>query len=602
MNSEQDHNNSETFSVVELLMLPFNAVKEVFEEYSGDNKKRRSRLDDEKSMAERVLGFLTLPFRMVFGFVVFLISNWSTSRNGFAFLKGLPVLGAIGCFGGALLFAEWRNPEGNRLAHNAGHLGYHTKESPEFCEMFARNLIKLKAEPENIYRLGLAYDGDDEPTKAYDVMQYLAPDNMLGLLGKESSGNLEITPGYSNAHIWLSRYYARTRTLDITDQLRDALVEQHLNVAVKLEPENMLALYNLAFLHLAELKKLDKGSPEYVELAELTIKELERVVDPSEGITGFHLSAMPRLIELQIEVEEDQLELQKRLALQINRLQPLADQFPNEVEILWTMVRCAILMEDFPRAKSIVESGFRSATDGVAKQKIINIASHVYLQNAAQYTDLTDPIHFRQRVHKLAEAVISNPRDRIIYVKLLDFIGTIPTEPGVINQEWLSDSINGAANPGIIHCLLGLKKITDGNVLEGEKHWRIAGRQYGNSRLVINNLLDVASAERPSEFKNLFETMGLAIEMFPDLPVLHRTRGVFLASQGRYEEAIEDLAYASKEMPRVADIHQHLILCYEKTGEEDKAFEQKQMLENKLGTLEEKQRKQLEKVINEISH
>ena len=584
--------------MVELLMTPWNAVREVFDEYSGS--RRRSRYD-EKTMAERVTGFLTLPFRLLFGFFMFLISSWSTSRNGYAFLKAVPVLGAVGGFGGALLVADLVNTEGKRLAHNRGHFQFHIGESPEHCEMFARNLINLKAEPENIHKLGLAYDLDNEPVKAYDLMLFLAPDNMLEQLsGDEPGVNLEITPGFSNAHIWLSQYYAKTRTLDITDQLRDALVEQHLKIAVELEPENKLALFKLAMLHLGEVQKSDKDSPEYRELAEKTIGELERVVDNSGGITRLQLLAMPKLIALQIEVEEDQLELQKRLAQQINRLQPLAERFPDEVDILLTQIRCAILMEDFPRALSIVGNGFSLAKTSAAKQKILAMSSMIYLEEANQYSDLTNPIQFRGRVHTLAEAIMSNPRERGIYIKLLDFIGTIPSEPGVINQEWLSDSINGAKNPGIIHCLLGFKKVSTGKVVEGEKHWRIAERQYGNSRLIINNLMDVAAAERPNEFKDLLETMSLAIEMFPDQPVFYRTRGVFLASLERYKEAIEDLVVASEKLPNVIDVHQHLINCYEKTGDEDKAFEQKQILENKLGLLGEAQRKQLEAAIGGI--
>ena len=600
MNSEQDQNGSGQFSMAELLMLPFNAVKEVFVEYTTD--KRRSRYD-ERSMSEKVMGFFTLPFRILFGFFMFLISSWSTSRNGYAFLWGLPVLVAIGAFGGALLVADLVNTEGKRLAHNEGHRRFHMGESPEFCEMFARNLINLKAEPEHIYSLGLAYEADNEPTKAYDVMHFLAPDNMHEQLnGKAAGGELKITPGFSNAHIWLSNYYARTRTLDITDQLRDALIEQHLNCAVVIEPENKWALYNLAMLHLGEVQKCDKDSPEYLELAGKTIEELERLVDASEGLTRFSLLAMPKLIELQIEVEEDQLQLRKRLARQINRLQPLAERFPDEVDILVTMVNCAILMEDYPRALAIVNNGFQLAKNGPSQRRIMGIASMVYLKEASQYSDLTDPIQFRGRVHTLARAVEANPREKAIYIKLLDFIGTIPSEPGIINEEWLSDSVNGAQNPGIIHCLLGFKKISNGNVLEGEKHWRIAQRQYLNARVIINHLMDVARAERPNEFKNLLETMGLAIEMFPDLPMLNRTRGVFLASLGRYPEAIEDLLVAADKLPNIIDVHKHLIECYKKTGEEDKEFEQKEILEGKLALLDEAQRKHLEAAIGAISH
>ena len=600
MNSKQDQHSSEQFSLVGFLMTPMNAVKEVFDEYSADSG-RRSQYD-EKSMGERIMGFVTLPFRLFFGFLVFLISSWSTSRNGYAFLKAVPVLAAIGGFSGALLVADLINTEGKRLAHNFGHLGFHAQKSPEHCEMFARNLIDLKNEPENIYQLGLAYDGDKRSTEAYDVMRSLAPDNMLDQLGSETGGNLEITPGFSNAHVWLSQYYAKTRTLDITDELRDTLVEQHLHCAVQTGPENLLAQFTLAMLHLGEAEKCDKESPEYQELAEKAIEGLVGVVEAPGGLNRFKLLAMPKMIELQIQLEDNQIELQKKLAQHINKLQPLAERFPDQVDILLTQVRCAILMKDFPRALAMVRNGYQLAQQPSSKQRIVAMSSMIYLESADQYSDLTNPIQFRGRIHTLAEAVVSNPRERAIYVKLLDFIGTIPSEPGILNDEWLSDSINGAKNPGIIHCVLGLKEISTGNVLAGEKHWRIAERQFPSSRLIINHLMDVAAVERPNEFKNLLEMISLAIEMFPDQPIFYRTRGVFLASLGRFSEAAEDLAIAEKELPGAIDVHKHLILCYEKLGDEDKAFEQKQILERKLGQLADEQRKRLEAVIDGIKH
>lgn len=585
-------------------MAPFRAVGEVFDEYS-DGGGRRSSGFEEKGTAERLMGFITLPGRLLVGFIMFLISSWSTSRNGFAFLKSVPVLGVICSFAGLLLLADFLNmtSEGARLAHNRGHLAFHSQQSPEHCEMFARNLIKLKPEPDYLYELGLAYDRNGQATEAYDVMRSLAPDNMLEVVSQRGQqGTLEITPGHSNAHIWLSQYYAKTRTLDISDVDRDKLVEQHLQQAVIADPENSLAQFNLAMLHLAEAEKQEKGSPDYERLARKTMEELESVYQAPGPLSRLKLMAMPKMVELKIELEDNDLKLQDMLRSEINKLEPKAIEYPDEVSLLLTMVRCAILMEDYPRALKMVRNGFQLAQKPSSKQRIMAMASMVYLEHASQYADLTNPIMFRGRIHTLAEAVVANPTERAIYIKLLDFVGTVPTEPGVINQEWLSDSVNGAKNPGIIHCLIGFKEMAAENFVAAEKHWRIAERQYPNARVIINNLMDVAASERPNEFKDLHKMISLAIEMFPDQPVFYRTRGVFLATSGRHEEAVKDLEYAAEKLPGIIDVHKHLILCYEKTGESEKELEQKEILEVKLNALGEAQRKRLETVIGGITH
>lgn len=582
-------------------MTPVTAVKEVFDEYRKSG--RRSERDD-KSTGEKVMGFITLPFRLFAGLFMFLISSWSTSRNGFAFLKSLPVLGVFATFGLALLAADLVSTEGKRLGHNMGHLRFHAGESPEHCEIFARNLMNLKPNPEHVYELGLSYDRNKQATEAYDVMRSLAPDNMLEILALESAGQtggkLKITPGFSNAHIWLSQYYGKTRTLDITDQLRDALVERHLEYAVRIDPENRLARYNLALMFLKEASKHDKGTVEYRELAQKTVGELEQVV--SGDLSRFQLAAMPKLIELQIELAEDDIDSQKRLSKYINSLTPISERFPEEVSILATMVRCAILMEDFPRALGIVRKGFRAARTPSAKAKISKMSSMVYMEHASNFSDLTNPIQYRGRVHILAEAVVSNPGERGVYNRLLDFVGTIPSEPGIINEQWLGDAINGTQHPGVIHCLIGFKKVSKGDFLAGEKHWRIAERQYGSARAIINNLMDVASADRPDEFKNMLDIITLGIELFPDQPAFRRTRGIFLANQGRHQEAIADLVEAADKIPSAIDVHQHLVLCYKKNGDSEKEIEQRELLQAKLSQFEEAQRERMESAIGRITH
>jgi len=114
--------------------------------------------------------------------------------------------------------------------------------------------------------------------------------------------------------------------------------------------------------------------------------------------------------------------------------------------------------------------------------------------------------------------------------------------------------------------------------------------------------MDVASVDRPDEFKNILDIITLGIELFPDQPVFRRTRGVFLANQGRHQEAIADLVEAADKIPDVVDVHQHLVLCYKKTGDSEKEMEQRKLLQAKLSQLEKAHRELMETAIGRITH
>ena len=68
-----------------LLMAPFKAVRDgIADAFSGSDSSFRG------SGSNPVVGFLTLPFRLLWGFAVFMVQAWTTSRNGIAFLRGFP--------------------------------------------------------------------------------------------------------------------------------------------------------------------------------------------------------------------------------------------------------------------------------------------------------------------------------------------------------------------------------------------------------------------------------------------------------------------------------------------------------------------------------
>lgn len=580
--NEEDEPGFEQFNLLDLFYSPYHVVRQFIADFTYDERIRA-----ERTLFQNVISILTIPFKLIYGMFAFIVTTWSTSRDGFAFIKSLPVLLILGTFGSALLLADFISTEGKRIGRNLGYIEFHAKNNaPENCEMFARKLIKIKPDDTHLYQLGLSYYRNDEYLKAYDVMRSLAPDD---------------APGLSLAHSWMAQYYANQGRNLFDDQTRQKRINAHLNYAIQTDPENQMAHYSLALFHLKEAEKYKKDEKGYRETLEKAISEFQLVVNAKvNGITRFQLVSIPKLIELQIELTENKDDLKTKLAQEIIRLQPLADIYPNELDIRLTMVRCATLMEDYQRALAIVREGYQLASDDEVKRKIVGLASMVYLDRAAKFEDMTNFEQFRARVQTLCDAVKANPTEKLVYINLLEFVRKESDQPGVINEEWLDASLTGSRAPSILHCLIGFRELSEGNVVTGEKHWRIAEQQFPSSKIVINNMLDVAASEMPDQFDNLFDMITFGIEMFQEQPLFYRTRGIYLVSQGKFEEAISDLVYAAEEIPNIVDVHQHLITCYEKTGRLDLVDQQRGLLDSKMGKLNDSQRKRMEQVISEI--
>jgi tetratricopeptide (TPR) repeat protein len=324
---------------------------------------------------------------------------------------------------------------------------------------------------------------------------------------------------------------------------------------------------------------------------------------------------MPLLAELNIELGREE-RTRRALKEQIVNLRQIARKLPNEYQIWLTAVRCAVLSKDYTEALDIVKEGLKTVSTIEDKRKLSRLASMILRKKSDDFLDMSVQQQYRQRLYTLCEAIKINPTDRDVYLKLLDYISDNPAlgsglpatgvDPRIAKANgerldfsqagefWMSDSIVGSPVPGIIHALLGMRDVSQGNVSDGEKHWRIAEEQYSNSQIIINNLIDVAAKDRSDEFSNMQDMITLGIELFPEQPIFYQTRGVFLMNQGKFNEAIVDLLYASEKMPKMIALHRHLIDCYQALGDEQKVTEQQSLLQEKLSQLDVAERKLVE--------
>ena len=595
--SRRDDDGFGGFSVWRMLTYPFRAVAEFF----GEFFERNDSISEDLPFWLRVVAFLTFPFRFFWGFLVFMVQAWPPSRSGFAFLRGAPAMLGLALFVGGYLTADLFFNEARRIGSTAGYLAHHMENSPEFPEysmMFAEKLAEIKPDdPNHVYQLALAYERTGNVVKANDAMSSIAFDEHAG---------------FPLAHVWRSQYYLRSDLIDMAEEGREELARKHLAFAVDAAEDNIVANYDLAQLFLRQANRMDKGSEEYNKNLELAIEKLDLVADG--GLTFLRLKAIPEIVELQMELGRDEL-ARKILNREIIMLRSFARKQPEVLDFWRVMMRCAILLKDFPRAFEIAEEALLLNDDRQKQQEIRQLAAQIFIEKSSEFKNMSDRDEYRNRINALCQSIGLNQQNRVVYLKLLDFIGTKkPADmtnsqtTGIeqrldfsgANDLWLGDSIIESPVPGVIHALLGMREISNGNVDKGETHWQMAEKQFLFTQVVIKNLIDVAAKERPNEFSNMLDMITLGIELFPDQPGYYQTRGVYLMNQNRIEDAIKDLIFASEKLPNTLSLQKYLVECYEKLGDDEKRLKHERLLNEMLDELSAIDRLNVERQLERI--
>ncbi len=567
-----------SFSLMGFLTSPFRAIGRMLETDDSMNL--------DRSLVSRLISVLNYPLRLLFAFFSFMIQQWALNRSLSAFLYAAPVMGIVVVFGIAVWttnFLKETRSVGTSQGYFKAMQELHP-DNPENANMFAVKLVELKPENDSFkYQLGLSREHCDDMRGALDIMQHIAPDDEAG---------------YAAAHVWLSQYYLRSQFLGLSEAERNSKAATHFDHALSLLPNDSAswhawrtALLSRAAYYELQAKKTPKDSPERVKNLKLAISDLKTLVEGE--LSAEQIQAVPILSRLYKEIGDE-----KSASSVLNRvfdIIPIARDNPEKYWIWLTLVRCAVQMQDYDLALKIIREGSQLAKSPEVRKSIVSLASEVVLDDANRYSDLTDRFQYKMRLNRLCDAIRYHPRNRAIYLELCKFIAS-QSNPD-FNEKWLNDSVVEASNPsgaGIVHVLVGVHLIAQGNVLEGQKHWRIAEQQFPNTQFVVNNVIDVAATEFPNDFSNMMDMITLAIELFPDQPLLYQTRGMYLKQQGRYQDAVSDFLTASKELPKLLSLHKYLIECYEQLGQANRVVEHKTIIESILSQLDSDQRKSVE--------
>ena len=583
MNSNnRNRDQSDPFSIIDTLLYPITAVKDWFADaLTGDDSIR----DPDGGAMSSVVSVLTLPFRLLFAFAVFMVQAWTTSRKGRAFILGVPAIVTV-LISMTLLWVTthyYNRFIVGRTVYRYKKFARNEASEPEDVLIFAEKLHELKPEDEVYkYQYGLALDAAKHTEKATSLMASLGPED---------------SPGFVPAHLWLARNYQKQQLSRDDKSKFDQLASRHLELVVEKDPSNLDAQSSLANqyqIRAMEATKLgdDENATANLKKAELA---LDNVINPmfhpdasKRRMSIAQILQVPRLLTIKRELgsQEGAMERFDNLFTEVLKL---SRNLPEEwrLKIFIALRDSALSVQDYDRAVEIMQQAFQTFDDTNLKQAFVRTSAKVLLLKAQQLTNFDDREEFLGHVGAICMSLNKNPAERDAYKILINVITKIKDSDQ--NMTWLKESLLDSPKISLTHLLIGLAMVQEGDIQDGKSHWKIAFRLEKIAQTILNNIIDVASTDKESRIDEILEINLIALEMF-DQPMLYQSLGVNYLRDGNTEEAIKNFEEALKLQPGLIRSHHHLVQCQETLGDVEKARYHQDKLDEFLDKLPSNQR------------
>ena len=615
-NQEDFHSDS---SFLQILFSPVVAVREWFADaLGGDDSIRTS-----DSGALSFSSIVTLPFRLLFAIAVFMVQAWSTSRVGRGFVLGLPaVFTIVACVG-----VTWLSTRYYKTITVGRTLGYYSLHAnnpdapPENAVMFAKKLVGLKPDdPKGLFQLGLALENADDIPAALKVMNMLAPpeppaqppqsklktDSVDLLEAQEKIGD------FLPAHLWLSNHYQKQLADDGFSSQADLLAGKHLTRAAKNSPENRkLAISQAQLYELRANEVKDTDPADYLAQMKNLESALADAVKPPIQ-TLLQVSQIPKLIKTKRELAELDTTINFEQSKQqfeklFNDLLKLAQKTPNNVRltIISQIVNGYVQLKEYDKAVAIITQSLSSFDDVAIKQRLVNNAGFVFLENAENNSDLDDKDQYDLRLTSICACLNASIKERRAYEMLIGIIRHNQIHPEKF--EWLQDTLLKTPKLALNHILVGCHLIHAGienddedKVRQGTSHWKIAYKIDPQTQLMLSNILEVGLFFGSIPIESIEEMIQQAIDMFPDKSLLHQTAALVSMRKNDFEGAIPSLetAAATHRFPVIA--HSLLKHCHESAGNSFKALTHSNSAEELFTDVDAQQQTRIRKHIREL--
>ena len=577
MNSRRNRSGFEESRV----SVALRSVRQTLADWVGEDHIR-----SDRSPVEWVTGLLTLPFRLIWAVIVFIVQAWTTSRNGYAFIRSIPALAAAGIVFAAVWLINYRfDINANRTAARIELANMQFPDNPEYAEMYAEKLVEFRPDdPESKFLLASARQRSGKSRSAKTIMQQIAS-------GKNSQT--------IRANVWLGQFYLSGKASHLTEEESADLAVEYFNNALdadfvvegdaaldetELQSQRLFALLGLTDVY---QKRND------LEQAEEYLREALS----GQLVSLMQLKSIPRLIQMLRDLGRED-DAQRQLKSFINRIRPLARQVPDLIDVWYVLVKCATMMKDYELAEEIIEDAiYQTVSDSGVRDNLKHLLAEISIIRADDIESIDDPESFKQKLFALCEALRINPRLASAYSRIIDFAA-----PKTLQQEkklWIRDCIIGCPNPAVIHVILGMQEIRDGDFVQGHEHWKIADNQFELAQYLVNNLIEIAVTERSEEFGNLLDMITVALELFPDQAALYQTRGMYYKKKKQFQEAINDLQFAVEKLPNLIQGRQELVECYTAIGDTKNASSVQRDLDKLVQKLDDNQRQNFERELRQ---
>ncbi len=648
----------ETSKISRVLNAPSRAIRKLWNRFHDDSIRL------QQTPLQTAISILTLPFRLLFNFGIFMVFAWTTSRSNRAFLRGLPAVIVLGGFGAVIWLSFFIINHSAQVDRTEGYAAMHLEvnpDHPEYADIFCERLVFLLPEDSRAkLNLGNSKMRLDDNFLAMQIFEYLAPledANGNGRLdpGEDINHDGVISNGYNSAHILLGRLlqFDQVKDSDLSKDERLELAAKHYELALakdrdeegaddaadeganretedeigKLDKNDLLALKGIADIRKEQGRTAEAAA------------SLERMFDGQIVGTVIQVNSVPDLLDLQKEL--GRIDEARNLARQMgDQLEKYARKNSENIAIWLSLFRCEMFLAQNPPSSAggggrdrrrgsdfrNVDSKFQLAKSLIKSnegKKRINVAfAAVLVQISDQFADMSNRWQFERKLDLLCRSVKVSPTNPEVYKRLLFF-----ANPDTAEQiEWLRDfyfnkSLKMAGNvkgirksdegytAAIVHTLVGVIELAQGEFANAQSTWDVANRRKpGLAPLVINSLIEVSMAEDQPPLENLGEMLAVANELFPRDLRLRITQASYFRKHGRLDEAIKLLEDVIADLANNANanviltLHQRLIRLYEETGDERKATEQRRRLDSFIGNLKisESEKKRLQSDLKTI--
>jgi tetratricopeptide (TPR) repeat protein len=438
-------------------------------------------------------------------------------------LFGLPSLLALVLLGGYGVFLYgWKPAHAESRSYNVARSAFAGMDF-ERARIAYQSLLQLggKERQEYAFRLMLSQTRLGMDRDAAILALTLAPPNRVG---------------YAPAHLFMAR--SMLSATNVTSALAENAAS-HLERVLVSEPSNQEAHDLLAQIYMSS-GRMDAAKRHLMELVSSSGEAMLRlaVVLSSEG----DVNGTRHWAERTAKFFRSKLEQNK------------SDDLPSR--LAWA--NALILQEDFATAWDMVAKANKEFPSPAYKSALGQIAAE-WAQDLARRS----PKSLAERFKILQRGLDYAPRNQALVqqvVVLTTFTGPEADQA----RDMIKQMLVEGRDSGLVHFCLGVLALEGKQTEKGYEHFRLAYDLAPDMPDIANNMALTLILQPKPDLERALGISNSLIEKQPNNPAFRETRGQIFVRQGKYHEAIKDLAFALpllSNQDRVTT-HQALAECY----------------------------------------